>query len=117
VAEDELHEIVETLIAADADLAADVRLLLARPPYAIDPSHPWPLSLLDACVASGCAAQPVGLSFWTDAAILGARGVSTVLFGPGGAGLHSPEEYVRTDDVIRCRDVLVRVAGAWCGAG
>jgi len=117
VAEDELRDILEALIAADAELTADVRPLLARPPYAIDPAHRWPRSVLDACRRAGCASQPVGLSFWTDAAILGARGISTVLLGPGGAGLHSPEEYVRTDDVIACRDVLVEVVGAWCGAG
>jgi len=30
-----------------------------------------------------------------------------VLFGPGGAGLHSIEEYVNVEDVSVCRDVLV----------
>ena len=34
------------------------------------------------------------MSFWTDAAILGGAGIPSVLFGPGGAGLHSLEEYV-----------------------
>jgi len=52
-----------------------------------------------------------GLSFWTDAAILGAAGTPTVLFGPRGAGLHSIEEYVEVDDVQACRDVF----RAWLG--
>jgi acetylornithine deacetylase len=52
----------------------------------------------------------VGMSFWSDAAILSAAGVPTVLFGPGGAGLHSVEEYVRIDDVRVCRDALVELA-------
>ena len=39
------------------------------------------------------------MTFWTDAAILGSAGIPTVLFGPGGAGLHSTEEYVLIDDV------------------
>ena len=34
------------------------------------------------------------MSFWTDAAVLGAAGIPSLLFGPGGAGLHSREEYV-----------------------
>ena len=53
-----------------------------------------------------------GLSFWTDAAILGAAGTPTVLFGPRGAGLHSIEEYVEVDDVLACRDVFQ----AWLAA-
>ena len=47
------------------------------------------------------------MSFWTDAAILGAAGIPTALFGPGGAGLHSLIEYVNVEDVVACRDVLV----------
>ena len=34
-------------------------------------------------------------------------GIPAVLFGPGGAGLHSVEEYVNLADVDVCRDVLV----------
>ena len=57
----------------------------------------------------------VGMSFWTDAAVLGEAGISSVLFGPGGAGLHSTEEYVNIDDVLACRDVLADLvlSGAW----
>jgi acetylornithine deacetylase len=54
------------------------------------------------------------MTFWTDAAILGAAGIPSVLFGPGGAGLHSTEEYVVVDDVCRCRDALVELARAFC---
>ena len=46
------------------------------------------------------------MSFWTDAAVLGSAGIPTVLFGPGGAGLHSTEEYVNVNEVIACRDAL-----------
>ena len=35
----------------------------------------------------------------------------SVLFGPGGAGLHSTEEYVMLRDVLACRDVLATMAG------
>ena len=42
--------------------------------------------------------QPVkrgGVSFWTEAAVLASAGIATVVFGPGGEGLHSLTEYVR----------------------
>jgi acetylornithine deacetylase/succinyl-diaminopimelate desuccinylase-like protein len=38
-----------------------------------------------------------------------------VLFGPGGAGLHSIEEYVEVRDVLQCRDALAALARDWCG--
>ena len=38
-----------------------------------------------------------GATFWTDAAILGHAGIPSVVFGPGGAGLHGLEEHVRLD--------------------
>ena len=55
-----------------------------------------------------------GASFWTDAAVLDQAGIPSVLFGPGGAGLHSEEEYVIVDDVLRCRDALVDLASRFC---
>ena len=54
------------------------------------------------------------MSFWTDAAILGRAGTPAVLFGPTGAGLHGPEEYVEMDSVHACRDVLVELIRAFC---
>ena len=56
------------------------------------------------------------MSFWTDAAVLGSAGIPSVLFGPGGAGLHSVEEYVELQDVLRCRDILAALARGWCAA-
>ncbi len=50
------------------------------------------------------------MSFWTDAAVLAGAGIPSVLFGPGGAGLHSREEYVTVADVVLCRDALTAIA-------
>jgi acetylornithine deacetylase len=66
--------------------------------------------LIRAASAVGCQPRRVGMTFWSDAAILGAAGIPSVLFGPGGAGLHSPGEYVRIEDVLKCRDALVGLA-------
>ena len=66
------------------------------------------------CAASaGITTSATGMSFWTDAAILGGAGIPSVLFGPGGAGLHSVEEYVNVADVIACRDALAALAHNW----
>jgi acetylornithine deacetylase len=106
---------IEALLAAlrrdDPELAAEARLLGGRPPYAIDPAHPLPRALGAALERTGRSGAPGGMSFWTDAAILGAAGMTSVLFGPGGAGLHSTSEYVNLDDVYVCRDVIVEAIG------
>jgi len=55
-------------------------------------------------------------SFWTDAALLSEAGIPSVLFGPGGAGLHSACEYVRLDHVLQCAETLAACARDFCGA-
>lgn len=112
---------VEAILAAlrrdDEEFEGDARVLFAREPYAIEPSHPLPDTLARAAASAGCTPRRIGMSFWTDAAILGAAGIPSVLFGPGGAGLHSVEEYVRVDDVRRCRDALAAFARAFTEIG
>ncbi|MGH7128965.1 MAG: M20/M25/M40 family metallo-hydrolase, partial [Planctomycetaceae bacterium] len=109
----EVRSILDAIEFADPEFDGDARLTFARPPYEIAPAHPLPVSLARAAGAAGCRPDPVGMSFWTDAAILGAAGIPSVLFGPGGAGLHSVEEYVRVADVIACRDILAGLAVNW----
>jgi len=109
-AEKELHGILESLASEDREFEAEARLTFARPAYEIPAGHPLPGAIADALASEGLPAETVGMSFWTDAAVLGSAGIPTVLFGPGGAGLHGREEYVIVADVIACRDVLARLA-------
>jgi acetylornithine deacetylase len=106
----ELEEILEACRREDHEFEGEARALFGRDGYAIDPSHPLPDALTRAAASAGCAPKRVGMTFWSDAAILGAAGIPTVLFGPGGAGLHSTEEYVELRDVVICRDTLVALA-------
>jgi acetylornithine deacetylase len=106
----EVQEILESLRAADAEFEAEARGILGRDGYEIDPSARLPSLLVGAATSAGYSPSQVGMTFWTDAAILGGAGIPSVLFGPGGAGLHSAEEYVRVDDVKVCRDVLTALA-------
>jgi acetylornithine deacetylase len=105
----ELRQILDDVKVADPEFEGDARLALGREPYEMPAGHEISERLQREAHAVGCRAHRVGMTFWTDAAILGAAGVPTVLFGPGGAGLHSTEEYVFVDDVQKCRDALVRL--------
>jgi acetylornithine deacetylase len=106
----EANLILEDLRTHDAEFAAEARAMFGRDAYEIPPSDRLPSALADAAASIGCSPGRVGMTFWTDAAILGAAGIPSVLFGPGGAGLHSTEEYVRVDDVLKCRDALAALA-------
>ena len=109
----EVQGILTSLATADPEFEADVRLMTSRPPYAIDASHRLPQCLSRVLASRGAPSVPSGMSFWTDAAILWSAGIPSVLFGPGGAGLHSTVEYVNVDDVIACRDILVQTTRAF----
>lgn len=109
-AQQEVEAIVAALRAEDPAFEASVTNVFGREAYEIASGHPWPDLVARAAASAGCAPARVGMSFWTDAAILGAAGIPTALFGPGGGGLHGPEEYVLREDVRRCRDTLVALA-------
>jgi acetylornithine deacetylase len=113
-AEREAGDILDRLRSEDPSFDARCRFVLARPAYEILDGDPLPPALLRVTRELGIESPLAGLSFWTDAAVLGAAGVPSVLFGPGGAGLHTPDEHVRIADVIACRDVLARLAIEWC---
>jgi acetylornithine deacetylase len=109
----EMGDLLGELCAEDRELDASVKLMFARSPYELPASHNLPRALETAAVGAGAATSTVGMSFWTDAAILGEAGIPSVLFGPGGAGLHSLEEYVLVNEVTICRDALASLAVTW----
>jgi len=113
VALNEANEILAALRSDDSEFEAEATALFGRGGYEIDAMHPLPGMLVEAAARVGASPSRVGMTFWTDAAILGAAGIPSVLFGPGGAGLHSREEYVYVEDVCRCRDALVELTRAF----
>ena len=110
---EELRMILESLRREDPEFEAASRVVFSRPPYETPPGHAIITRLQHCVTTAGGSADTVGMSFWTDAAVLGEAGIPSVLFGPGGAGLHSTEEYVRVNEVIVCRNVLASLAGLW----
>jgi acetylornithine deacetylase/succinyl-diaminopimelate desuccinylase family protein len=115
LAVEEVRGILGELLAADPSFRANARTLFSRPAYEIDARHELPTLLAASVGAVGRSTRTVGASFWADSAVLGHAGIPSVLFGPGGAGLHSTEEYVHIADVLTCRDALVEFAKRFCG--
>ena len=115
VLDQELRGIVSELSARDPDFRARIAVGYSAQPLET------PSDTLIVQVLARCASKVMGRdatfgvqSFWADAALLGEAGIPSVLFGPGGAGLHSAVEYVRLDEVRLCAEALAECARAFC---
>jgi acetylornithine deacetylase len=129
IATREVERIVTRLREADPEFRAGFREMFARSPYELDANHDLPVALqraIQSLGTSGTLGTPgtfgppgplppvIGMSFWTDAAILGNAGIPSVLYGPTGAGLHSIEEWVDVQSMLTCRDALAELTRDWC---
>jgi acetylornithine deacetylase len=119
----EVQALLDRLRAEDPDFKAASRVMFARSPHEIASDHPLPVAMQQALKSSSPPAPAkatagkqalIGMSFWTDAAVLSEAGIPSILFGPTGGGLHSIEEWVEVESVLICRDALVSLARDWC---
>jgi acetylornithine deacetylase len=110
----EVEEILEVLKEEDPEFEGAAKMLFGQPPYETPSGHVLPEALENAVRRLGRKTNRSGMTFWTDAAILGKAGIPTVVFGPGGAGLHGLNEYVLVDHVLACRDALASLALEFC---
>jgi acetylornithine deacetylase len=117
-ADDVLHELraaCERVRRAVPELRADVELLFAQPPSDVRPDAPIAKALASVMAAQGLDARPLGMSAWTDAALLTAAGVPAVCFGPGDMGLaHAAEEYIDLGEIEQATETLAALATTWC---
>jgi len=107
----ETDDAVERELAAlvgDAD--ATWELTVTRGPFSIDADEEI------VAVVARHAGDPerCGMPFWTDAALLHAAGIPTVLYGPRGDGLHTEEEWVSLESLERCARTYIAVAAELC---
>lgn len=110
----EVEEILRSLRQEDAEFEASAKKLFGQPPYETPHDHSLSATLEGVMGRQGRETKRSGMTFWTDAAILGKAGIPTVVFGPGGAGLHGLNEYVLVDEVLACRDALVELTHEFC---
>ena len=114
-AQAELQAIIDRLAAEDETFKATVKATFERSPFQID-ENAAVVRLLAQKTGERLGRQPVhtGQTFWTDASLLDAAGIETVLIGPAGAGLHSAEEWVDLDSTIDLAHILATTAAAYC---
>jgi acetylornithine deacetylase len=112
----ESPESVKTEVQAIARESGDVRILLARDPSEVAPTHPIVQAVRDAATERlEGAPREVGVSYWMDAAILTGAGIPTVTLGPVGMGAHAAVEWVDLDSLLACAEIYVSAARSFCG--
>jgi acetylornithine deacetylase/succinyl-diaminopimelate desuccinylase family protein len=111
----ELTGLLDSARAASPGLSGRAEMMLSRPPFAVDADAPIVRAVVaSAEVVRGHRPEIVGRAAWFDAALLGAAGVPTVMFGPSGEGAHAADEWVDLDSVTQCAQTLADVAARYC---
>jgi acetylornithine deacetylase len=106
----ELDAILADAGRGDAAFEADVRVVFARDAYELPADDP----LVGLVGAYAGDPEIVGMPFWADSGLFAGAGIPTVLYGPGGEGLHETEEWVDLSDLEHCLDVYLAVAQELC---
>ncbi len=113
--EAELLDIVHDLKRADPSFNAVVRRSLDRSPLETSEDSGIVKAIQGAAEkVLGHPPKIAGVPFWTDAAILSAAGIPSLLFGPSGAGAHAIEEWVDLASVHACADIYLAAALEFC---
>jgi acetylornithine deacetylase len=104
--------------ARTPDFSADITVEFAQAPSDVRRDAPIVAALDAAMRAEGERSATVGLSAWTDAALLNAAGIPAICYGPGDIALaHAAEEYVEIAEIERACRVLTRLALDWSAGG
>jgi acetylornithine deacetylase len=114
--EGEIQGIFEKIQGTDASFRAAIRRGLDRSPL----ETPEGAGIVKAVQAAagkvlGYPIKIAGVQFWTDAALLSAAGIPSVLLGPSGSGAHGDEEWVDLASVRTCAELYLATAKEFCG--
>jgi succinyl-diaminopimelate desuccinylase len=113
----EIDRVVARLREEDPDLDVTVESLQQGPPIETPADAPLVLAAQEVAAALGLDPTPVGYQQASDGRFFAARGIATILFGPGIPDLaHSADEYVDLDEVVTAAKFYAQVAVRLVGA-
>jgi acetylornithine deacetylase len=113
--ETEFLQILQNIRESDPSFRARVRRRMDRSPLETREDADIVQVLQSAAMQVLHRPLPIsGVPFWTDAAVLSATGIPSVLFGPAGSGAHAVEEWVDLDSVKTCREIYLAAALRFC---
>jgi len=112
----ELTTMVNDLQREDSSFKAVVRRKLDRSP--METAEDTEIVRVTRDAAARVLGKPpllAGVPFWTDAALISAQGIPSILLGPSGAGAHAAEEWVDLESVRACAEIYLQTAIDFCG--
>ncbi len=113
--ETEMKEIIERIKTRDDQFKARFEVFFDRSPLEVPIDVDIVKSLQKATdKESKGSSDLVGITYWTDAALLTDAGIPTVLIGPKGEGLHAAVEYVEFNSVITLTKMLINTILDFC---
>jgi acetylornithine deacetylase len=108
--EKDMQAMLRGLESSDATFRATCKTLLYREAYEVLENE----VIVQLAKKYLPAASITGAPYWMDSALIAAKGIPTLVLGPGGGGMHQSEEWVDLSDVGKLTDVLVHVVQDFC---
>jgi acetylornithine deacetylase len=113
----EMGAVIAEAKAADPMVTASARVTLDQAPSEVAPDHEASKMVARAAAESmGREPEVAGVAYWMDMALINAKGIPTVAFGPAGEGEHADVEWVDLASLETCVQVYLRAASLICGS-
>ncbi len=115
----EVEQLLDDLRAADSQVDATARLLIAREAWRLDDDGPAASlsAALESALAERAAESTVPQRFshpaWMEAPLWQAAGIPALVCGPDGGGMHAADEWVDLDQVRRYAVALTDAVAGW----
>ncbi len=112
----EIEGIFAELAVTLPGFRGEVDVQLDREPFLAE-GHETLLAALDGAATGviGRPFEPVGLNAWTDAALMQAAGIPTVLIGSAGGNFHAPDEWASISELGQLARIVDATARTFCG--
>jgi acetylornithine deacetylase len=108
--EKEIKELLRGLEFLDSNFRASFKMILYRDAYEV----PQDEIIVQTAMKYLPEAKIIGAPYWMDSALIGAKGIPTLVLGPGGGGMHSSSEWVNLPEVKKLTEVLSEIVRDFC---
>lgn len=112
----EIRAIFAELEDLERGFRGEIAVKLEREPF-VARGHEALQDIVARAMSAVLGRQPTvtGLNAWTDAALMQAAGIPTLLIGSTGGNYHAPGEWASISELVKLCDILDRVARAYLG--